>query len=171
MPLEQLPARDANADIAFYGAVESYNLSRAYWLSGLKKARIAIDQHVTNHRDDGLTPLESYRNYLGRFCQSGRLLSFSLRTDGSRMLTGRSFETVFSGGLLIQERVDHLDFYLIPGDHYFRFETFPELADLVCYLNENPKIALATAARGHAHYLTHFRDGILIRQLASILFG
>jgi len=171
VPFEQLPARNENTEIAFYGAVESYNLSRAYWLSGLKKADIAINQHVTNHRDDGLTPLESYRNYLGRFCQSGRLLSFSLRSDGSRMLTGRSFETVFSGGLLIQERVDHLDFYLTPGNHYFRFETFSELTDLVCYLNENPDIAQATAARGHTHYLTHFNDGILIRQLASILFG
>ena len=171
VPLDQLPARRPNAAIAFYGAVESYNLSRAYWLSGLKKALIRIDQHVTNHRDDGVNPLESYRHYLGRFCQYDRLLSFSLRTDGSRMLTGRSFETVFSGGLLIQERVDHLDFYLTPDDHYFRFETFPDLIDLVCYLDENPRIAQAAAARGHTHYLTHFNDGILIRQLALKLFG
>jgi hypothetical protein len=171
VPLEQLPHRTANAAIAFYGAVESYNLSRAYWLSGLKKARIAIDQHVTNHRDDRLNPLESYRNYLGRFCQSNRLLSFSLRTDGSRMLVGRSFETVFSGGLLLQERVDHLDFYLTPGDHYFRFETFSDLVDLICFLDENPKIAQETAARGQSHYLTNFNDGILIRQLVGKLFG
>jgi hypothetical protein len=171
VPLDQLPARGVNAAIAFYGAVESYNLSRAYWLSGLKKGRIPIDQYVTNHRDDGLNPLESYRHYLGRFCQSARLLSFSLRTDGSRMLTGRSFETVFSGGLLIQERVDHLDFYFTPGEHYFRFETFPDLVDLVCYLDENPKIARETAERGHTHYLTHFNDDLLIRQLSVKLFG
>jgi hypothetical protein len=154
----------------FQGAVETYNSSRAYWIALLDKVGIPVEQRVTTHSNDGLGPIESYRRYLSRFRSAQRLLSFSMRSDGSRIVTGRSFETIFSGGCLIQERADDLDSFFTPGEHYFRFETFDDLRDLLSQLHAAPEKALAVAAQGQAYYLAHYNDRRLVDYLEAALF-
>jgi hypothetical protein len=140
---------------AFQGATESYNFNRVYWLTLLAKVGLSVEQRVTVHKDDGLDPIESYRQYLSRFCSVDRLLSFSMRSDGSRIVTGRSFETIFSGGCLIQEQAEDLEHFFVPGEHYFRFSTFNELRGILAFLHHNPDAARKVAAAGQAYYRQH----------------
>ena len=93
-----------------------------------------------------------------------------MRRDGSRMLTGRSFESIFAGGCLIQERVDDLDYYFEPGRHYFRFETFADLRNLLTWLSHHPEEAQATAERGQAYYHAHYSDRAIVESLGRRLF-
>jgi hypothetical protein len=169
--VEELPNSAPVNRTAFHGAVESYNLSRAYWLTMLSDAKLNITQQISVHDSDGLDPIDSYRNYLTGFQNSERLLSFSMRSDGSRIITGRSFETVFSGACLIQERADDLDFYFIPGEHYFRFETIEDLTALLKELEHNPDMARQVAAKGQAYYQYHFADTLLVEKLEARLAG
>ncbi len=168
--LDELELITRQDKTAFQGATESYNYNRVYWLALLGRAGIEIEQRVTVHQDDGLDPIESYRQYLSRFQSVGRLLSFSMRSDGSRIVTGRSFETIYSGGCLIQERADDLDHFLVPGEHYFRFTTFNELRDLLAHLEENPELARIVAAKGQAFYLKNYNDKKLTEYLEAALF-
>jgi spore maturation protein CgeB len=86
------------------------------------------------------------------------------------MLTGRSFESIFAGGCLIQERVDDLDYYFEPGRHYYRFESFTDLRNLLTWLSHHPDEAQATAERGQAYYHAHYSDRAIVESLGRRLF-
>ena len=170
VPVETLTPAGREHFVAFFGAVESYNLSRAYWLSLFHHSGLKIAGRVTHHESDGRDVMDSFTHYLNGFRSARCLLSFSMRADGTRMLTGRSFETIFSGGCLIQERVDDLDYYFEPGRHYFRFESFADLRNLLTWLSHHPEEAQATAERGQAFYHAHYSDQAIVDSLGRRLF-
>jgi hypothetical protein len=170
VPFETLAPAGREHFAAFFGAVESYNLSRAYWLSLLHQSGLKIAGRITHHESDDRDVIDSFTHYLNEFRSARCLLSFSMRGDGTRMLTGRSFETIFTGGCLIQERVDDFDYYFEPGRHYFRFESFTDLRNLLTWLSHHPEEAQATAERGQAYYHAHYSDRAIVESLGRRLF-
>ncbi len=155
----------------FLGGVVHYNPTRAFWLSALIQAQAPFDMRITDHEDDGLSAAESYRKYLHHLTAAGRSLSFSVRESGYRLITGRTFESIWAGACLIQEQAQEVEDYFTPGAHYLSFTTFLELNALLKAVERNPNLARQIAHAGHAFYQAHYNDRLLVAHLEHLLFG
>ncbi len=169
--LDELPVVERQDVAAFQGAVAAPNFSRAFWMVSLQLAQSRVESRVTTHLDDGLDPIDSYRHYLSRFQTVERLVNFSLRSDGSRIVTGRTFEAIYAGTCLLQEHADDLAYYFVPFLHYLPFTTFEDLQKAFTYCEQEPKEALAVRERAQEFYLEKYEDRKLVRYLEHVLYG
>jgi hypothetical protein len=168
--LDELPAQTRAPVTAFQGAVEWYNYARAYWLALLAAAKSPVRRVLTHHRDDGLSPIDSFKIYLSRFQSVDRQISLSMRRDGTRMATGRSFETIFTGACLLQEQTDDMAYFgFEAGRHYLSFTTFDDLMDQLAFGEQNPDAVKTLAARAQAFYLSTYADPFLVGALEARL--
>jgi hypothetical protein len=163
------PARLRHNQTVFQGGVEGYNASRAFWLKRARDENLPITIMHTNHSDDGRPPLESYRRYFETFLSVERILNFSMRQDGTKIVTGRTWEAVFAGACLIQESSPNIDYYLQAGQHYLSFSNFDELRDIVMTLDHDPDIGRAIARAGQEFFLQRFDDPHLVRHFEQRL--
>jgi hypothetical protein len=155
----------------FLGGVVHYNPTRAFWLSALIQAKAPFDMRITDHEDDGLSAANSYAKYLHQLGTAGRSLSFSVRENGYRLITGRTFESIWAGACLIQEQAQEVEDYFTPGQHYLSFKTFAELVALLNAVDRNPNLARKIAQAGHAFYQAHYNDQLLVAHIDHMLFG
>ena len=169
--LEEFPSIPRRPINVFQGAVETYNASRAFWLASLEKSGSPIQVRLTGHGDDGKPPLDSYRDYLRGFLDCQCLVNFSMRQDGSRIITGRTFEAIHAGTCLIQEQADDVEYYFRPGEHFLSFSTLTELQDLLVYVAENPGYAAQIARQGQSYFRDRYDDSLLVAHLEQRLFG
>jgi len=169
--IDDLPAIDRAPISVFQGAVESYNATRAFWLASIEDQRAPMVVRLTGHADDGLPALDSYRHYLQGFLNCQRLINFSMRQDGSRIITGRTFEAIHAGCCLIQEQADDIDHYFEAGRHYLSFRTLGELVDILHDVSLYPERARIIARQGQDHYRLHYDDALLVAHLDQVLFG
>jgi len=169
--LDELPVRMNAPRTAFQGAVESYNASRAFWLSACANHDLSVDVRLTGHSDDGIPALDSYRRYLGGFMSADRLLNFSMRQDGSRIITGRTFEAIYTGACLIQEDSDDLETYFRPGEDLLAFSDFEELTEILRAVEADPDWARSIGRNAQARYLAEYDDPMIVAHLDLVLFG
>lgn len=169
--LGEVRPRTRRKAAVFQGAVEWYNFSRAYWLTALAEIGAPVELRLTKHADDGLDPIQSYLRYIEGYFEVDRLLSFSLRPGDARIITGRSFESIFAGACLIQEQTDDMDSYFIPLVHYVPFTTLQDLRDVLATLDAHPGLVQAIAQRGQEFYLARYSDERIASCLEHMLFG
>jgi spore maturation protein CgeB len=93
-----------------------------------------------------------------------------MRPNLSRILTGRFFETVLAGALLIQEETPEMDHYLVAGEHFLAFRTVSELRAIVRFIAEHPEQAEAIRRQGNAFARARYNDEALIASLDAHLF-
>ncbi|HWI28031.1 MAG TPA: glycosyltransferase [Stellaceae bacterium] len=158
------------AQLYFHGGVQQANWYRAFWLTAMADAGFALEMAISTHQSDGLEPLESYRRYLRRLGEAGATLNFARRRDGQLTVTGRTFEVLAAGGLLVQERCDEIDLYLIPGSHYLRFESLADLADIAELLREAPDRADEVRRAGAEFFRERYADDKIIGYLDQLVF-
>jgi hypothetical protein len=156
-------------ETVFQGGVEGYNASRAFWLKRARDENLPVTIRHTHHGDDGQPPLESYRRYFETFLSVERILNFSMRQDGTKIVTGRTWESVFAGACLIQESSPNIDYYLQAGRHYLSFSTFDEFREIVTTLEREPEIGRAIALAGQDFFLSRFDDPHLVQHLGQRL--
>ena len=156
----------------FSGSVKAFNWHRAFWMSAIERMKLPVTTKVSTHRPDGLPPLESYSLYMQGLMEATCCLNLVMRPDHhhSRIATGRSFETLLSGSLLVQEMSREMDYFFIPGEHYLEFSSVAELAAIVRFIDENREEAEAIRQRGHTFAREYYSDKRLIGFLDKALF-
>jgi hypothetical protein len=164
----QKNGRQANR-LVFVGGVHHYNWTRALWLTGAKNSGIPLVSQLSDHRNDDLPPLASYRLYMRKLEDAGCAINFSLRRDGSRMVTGRSFEALLSGALLVQEFCPEFDAYALPGRHYLSFSSPAELCGLWQFIRDCPKEAEAIRNAGYDFAKERYTDHAILGALLSCI--
>jgi hypothetical protein len=162
--------RSREPGFRFAGGVEYTNWDRALWLAAISATELPLDIAVSAHRDDDLTPIESFRVYLQRVCGAEAAINFARRSNGLRTSTARIFEVLAGGGLLVQERSDDLDFYLSAGEHYLRFETLTDLFDIAELIRSEPGFVNGIRHAGAAFFRAHYADDRLFAYLDRFLF-
>jgi hypothetical protein len=148
-------------DLTLSGGIFAYNWPRIFWLA-TKRHGIPINFVRSNHQSDDMSVLDSYAAYMKRLASTGCSLNFSMRQDGSRVLTGRLFETLLAGALLVQEDTDDAEHYVVPGEHYLRFSSVAELRAIVQFIAEQPEQADIIRRRGNAFAHACYNDDRLI---------
>ncbi|HEX3969753.1 MAG TPA: glycosyltransferase [Stellaceae bacterium] len=154
----------------FGGGVQYTNWDRALWAAAITQAGLPQRIEASQHQEDNRDPLESYRAYMLRAQTGEANLNFARRSNGTRTLTGRTFETLATGGLLVQERSDDIDLFFTAGRHYLRFETLTDLFDIAALLQQDPERAEAIRREGAAFFAERYSDEKLIAYLDQFLF-
>lgn len=154
----------------FGGGVHYANWDRALWLAAMIEAGLPLSMAVSDHVDDKLDPLESFRAYMKHSVTGEAVLNFARRSNGVCTLTGRTFETLATGGLLVQERSDDIDQFLIAGEHYLRFETLGDLFAIAHLLKTEPERAEQIRRAGTAFFEARYSDDKVIGYIDHFLF-
>jgi hypothetical protein len=151
--------------LSFVGGIDHANWHRALWLGALKSAGVVLRHTLTNRASDDQPALVSYDQYLRQLGQSGAVLSFAMRTDGTRIATGRVFEALAAGALLVQEQSADVEAFLTPERHYLSFTTLGDLAALAGRLRSEPEAVAEIRHRGRALFLESYADAAIIGHL------
>jgi len=163
------PVTPLSSQITFSGGVFGYNWHRALWLAGIDHG-LPLALQMSTHTADGIPILESYADYIRRIEISACALNFSMRPDLSRIITGRSFETLLAGALLVQEEAPDMDYYFVAGEHYLNFANAPELRAVARFIAEKPDEAEDIRRAGNAFAREHYNAEKLIGYLDRDLF-
>ena len=166
------PKQPLTSEILFAGSVKGWNWHRAFWLSVAKHLHMPIKKSLSTHVYDGLPPLESYALYMRRLTESACCLNFTMRpnVDHTCIITGRSFEVILGGSLLVQETAPDMHNFFVAGEHYLEFSSLAELSSVVDFIRENREEAEEIRRRGNAFAREHYSDEKLIGYLDKALF-
>ncbi len=164
------PSRSRGMILSFVGGVDSANWPRAFWLSSLKKAGVPLRVTITQRRDNQMPPLESHRAYMKSLGAAGCALNFSRRLDGSKILTGRTFEAILAGALLVQERTEDVDYYFTSNEHYLEFSTVGDIIQINEMIRREPEKIMEMRWRAFRHYQAHYSGAQIAACLDKLLF-
>ena len=164
-----LPVTPLSSQMTFSGGVFGYNWHRAMWVAGILHG-LPLTLQMSTHLADGIPILESYADYMRRIETSACAVNFSMRSDLSRTITGRSFETLLAGALLVQEEAPDMDYYLVAGEHYLSFSNVAELRAIARFIVEKPEEAEEIRRAGNAFARAHYNDEKLMGYLDWELF-
>jgi FkbM family methyltransferase len=156
--------------MSFAGSVMGFNWHRALWLEAAKHAGLAIDRQLSSHKPDGMSALDSYGDYLRRLADATCSFNFSMRQDLQCIVTGRTFETMLSGSLLVQEYSPDMGYYFIAGEHYLEFSSVAELRAIARFLETNREEAEEIRRRGAAFARDQYGDDKIMASLDQLLF-
>lgn len=156
--------------VSFYGGVKGYNWHRAFWMAAVSSLDLPVEKTLSSHAADGLPALESYALYMRQLAEAPCSLNLSMRSDLSCIVTGRCFETIVTGSLLVQEATPDMEYYFISGEHYLSFDSVTELRAVIDFIDKNKEEADAIRQRGNAFARERYSDDKIIGYLDNILF-
>ncbi len=164
------PVPPLRPSFSFRGGVMGYNWHRAFWLAAADALGLPIDKTLSSHATDGLSALDSYTLYMQQLAQAPCSLNLSMRSDLSCIVTGRCFETIITGSLLVQEATPDMDYYFVSGEHYLSFSSLAELKAVIDFIDKNRDEADAIRHRGNAFARERYSDDKIIGYLDKALF-
>ena len=158
--------------LLFAGSIKGFNWHRAFWIAAMEHLKLPFTKKISTHLPDDLPPLVSYHYYMKELAEATCSLSLAMRPDYKHtcIVTGRSYEILLSGSLLVQEAAPDMDHFLIAGEHYLEFSSVAELSAIMRFITENRQEAEEIRRRGHAFVKERYSDKNIIGYLDKALF-
>lgn len=164
------PILPLTSSMTFIGSIFAYNWHRWFWMSAAAITGLPLEIQQSNQVADGLPVVESYLRYIRRLADSRCAINFSLRPNLIPAITGRTFEILAGGALLIQEATDDLDRFLIAGEHYLEFSSIADLRAIAEFIKSEPAEAEAIRRAGNAFFRERYNDDRVIGTLERRLY-
>ncbi|MBF0401197.1 MAG: glycosyltransferase family 1 protein [Magnetococcales bacterium] len=164
------PQGELTDQATFFGSLSGFNWHRVLWVSAFERAKLPVKSCVATHKEDGLSALDNYAAYMQSLAEEKCCINLTMRANQYCVVTFRSFETLQSGALLLQEHSENMYRYFIPGEHYLEFSTLAELAGLLRFVRTHREEAEAVRQRGNAFAREHYNDGKLIGCIEKSLY-
>lgn len=159
------PILPLDGRMRFIGSINAFNWHRFFWLSAAAVTDLPLDTQKSQHVADGLSVVESYLGYIRRLADGRCSVNFSMRPNLMPAITGRTFEILASGSLLVQERAPDLDCFLTAGEHYLSFSSVAELRAIADFIRDKPEQAEEIRRAGNAFFRATFSDDKVIGYL------
>ncbi|MDB5410646.1 MAG: hypothetical protein JWL84_5558 [Rhodospirillales bacterium] len=157
-------------DISFFGTFYAY--LRPFWLMKAEKAadRLRMRHNIRpHHRSSDCPSIAEYATILRR---SRMVLNFSSRDGRSRPITGRAWQTMQCGTLLLQEESPATAHYFVPFVHYIPFDNVRELQHFMEFFKKNDdyarRICDNAAAFSRQYYSEAAIWGRIVGHLSSV---
>lgn len=157
-------------EATFFGSLSGFNWHRVLWVSAFEHAKLPVKTLVATHKEDGLSALDNYAVYMRSLAEAKCCINLTMRANQYCVATFRSFETIQSGALLLQESSPNMHRYFIVGEHYLDFATLPELAALLRFIREHREEAEEVRKRGTAFAHERYSDKKIIGTLDQSLY-
>lgn len=133
---------------------------RTAYIAALRANGLPATSSFMNRANLESFTTEQYRRNLethGFVVNSGSRSSIPI--DGrqqAHIVTGRAFETIYAGAVLLEKSGSMIDYFFTPGEHYRKFETIDDLVVAVRTLNNEPERRDALAATAQTFMDTHY---------------
>jgi hypothetical protein len=132
---------EKNVPISFSGTYDFGN--RAFWLSVAARAAAEFDIQGTklvghDRQEEESATIEDYAETMR---QSKIVLNFPMRYNGEYAVTGRIWQALHCGALLLEEYTELTEAYFVPYVHYMPFRSAEELRRLIRFFHENEEYA------------------------------
>ena len=123
-----------------------------------------------NNADASLYSPEAVKTYMKKLADA--TCCFSVVTYGPmvKYLTGRGFEVMLSGSLLVQEYTPMMHRFFTPGEHYLEFRTVAELSSIMRFITERPEEAEAVRRCGNLFARAQYCDEKMIGQIDAFFY-
>lgn len=127
-------------DISFVGTYVS--ALRPFWLTvALQIAKdLDLNHQLLPHKREAGVAL-TMQEYATVLRQSKMVLNFSTRLGPLKMMTGRTWQAMNAGVVLLEEENTFISAYFVPFVHFVPFSTRNELAYAITYFSRNPESA------------------------------
>ena len=168
--------------IFFRGTMRHPHWARVLWLAAADRSGLPIQWEINQflHTNEislyDSSPnyqkwlMEDYATYMRKLTDATCCLSILMFGDMAHYLTGRSFEVLLSGALLIQEYSPLMHNHFIPGEHYLEFTTIAELSSITRFITENREEAEEVRRRGYAFARECYSDERIVSQIDQLLY-
>jgi hypothetical protein len=143
------------ARAGFAGGISWFNIARLVWWVEAGKRGLPFDFLESHH---SAAVLRSDQDYANLFHQYQLSVNLTRRSNGTRILTGRSIDIPLAGGVLLEEASPNSAYFLAAGEHYEPFGTLDELAALIDDLLRDD-VRRQRLARAGQRWVTDFYTG------------
>lgn len=150
------------------GSVNFANVARLVWWVEAAMSDLPLRFIETEVIGVRMLSAEQYSNMLR---EPQVTVSLTRRLSGVHIATGRTFEVLAAGGVLVEENSVDARYFLQPGVHYLPFETFADLAELIPRLLDNADYRQGLARDGQSWVQRYFSGDWLWAGLLSRLYG
>ena len=154
---------------SFVGSIERTCLPRIVYLIALQgNDHISFD--LSSHLADGLTPDQSFAQYLNRLTSTQVNVNFSLRSNGAAIRTGRIMETIGSAGLLVQEYCPLIRRWFSEDKHFIGFTNEIDLRETLDKIVTDPKRYQEIRLAGTNFYEQNYSPIQMTKHLSSFRY-
>ena len=158
--------------VRFLGRVRPFNIDRMFWLLALSRyepfvefVRSDVHAPLGNGRDEGAR----FADYLAELSETTGCCSLARRWNGTLTATGRTFEAVALGRVLVQEFAEEVRSFLVPEEHYLEFENLAELLEIAERIARADARLETVAQAGRAYFWNTYADHHIVRHLSHLL--
>ncbi|CAA7627497.1 glycosyltransferase [Magnetospirillum sp. SS-4] len=108
-----------------------------------------IGKHLAAERPDTAA-------YARRLAGAGAVVNVSAHTPSEHLVTGRVWETIAAGALLIEQDNDAVARFFTPWRHYLPWTDVADIVQIVRLMGRRPEAARRVAEDGHAWAARHY---------------
>lgn len=155
------------ARACFVGSISWASIARVVWRAEIGKRGLPFDFLESDHQ---AAVLRSDQDYANRFHEYQLSVNITRRSNGVRILLGRSIDIPLSEGVLLEEASPNSAYFLAPGIHYEPFTTLDELQGLIDDLLRSETRRRSLAREGNRWVTEHFTGDRFWAGLLARLF-
>jgi len=163
------PGDAKSLDISFVGTYVSR--LRPFWLAiALQVANeLKLSHRLLPHKREAQVAL-TMDEYAAVLRQSRMVLNFSTRLEPLKMMTGRTWQAMTSGVLLLEEENIYIAAYFVPFVHYIPFSNRNELAYAVRFFSLHPEWASRIGEAASAFCKEHYSSAAIWSRLVDAAY-
>jgi hypothetical protein len=142
-------------EVSFIGTYVS--ALRPFWLTVALQVcnNLGLKHQLLPHRREAGVGL-TMADYATVLRQSRMVLNFSTRLGPLKVMTGRAWQAVAAGTVLLDEQNTFTSAYFAPFVHFVPFSTRDELAYAIEFFSRNPNYATRLGDAAHAFWRKHY---------------
>lgn len=165
----------------FQDAIKKYDISfvgtyvsglRPFWLTiALQVAKeLNLNHRLLPHKRAAGVAL-TMQEYAIVLRQTKMVLNFSTRLGPLKMMTGRTWQALNAGTVLLEEENPFISAYFVPFVHYIPFSTRNELASSIKYFSRNPDSALRIGIAASSFCKSRYSSGAVWSRLIAATYS
>jgi hypothetical protein len=155
--------------MSFRGQVGVSSAGRAYWFLASAGQDDRIDYAGSDYGDDHLDAAESHNLYIKRLTATPACLNFGRRIAPQSITTGRVFDVMQFGRLLIEETCFDTRHYFVPNEHYLEMGSYRDVLEITsCLTARDPRLAEIVRAGGEYHR-KYYSAAAIVRHLTTLI--
>jgi hypothetical protein len=143
-------------DISFLGSYTAH--LPPFWLAtAIEEAeRLGLRFHIRGHKRTGDCP--NIAEYGAIMCGSRMVLNLSSRDGITKAMTGRAWQALHSGAVLLEEDNEFTKYFFVPFVHYVPFSNARQLRHLIRFFKENDDWARQVGANAADFCASHYAE-------------
>lgn len=155
--------------MSFRGQVGVSSASRTYWFLASAGRDDRIDYTGSDYGDDHLDAAASHNLYIKRLTATPACLNFGRRIAPQSITTGRVFDVMQFGRLLVEEICLDTRHYFVPNEHYLEMDSYRDVLEITSRLAARDPRLVEIAWAGREYHRKYYSAAAIVRHLTTLI--